>query len=114
MTGEITTIARMKSKTEKEGQVRLLQNIAHWRLRPNVQWSQLCTVYAVIMRDLENEVIGWSSDFSNYQHMLVHRPYAPNTTKNQTTSWFCKQYQNRKDALENPHTRLTGGPKKSG
>ena len=112
MAGEVSTIKRAKSKTEKEGRIRPLEKIMHWKLRHSVSWLQLRNVYAVILRDIENRMITWEGDFTAYQHLLTDRisfSASSNVNKNSketknTMVWFCKNYQKPEGcSKDSPH-----------
>ena len=113
--GEITTIARTTSRKEKAGRIRLLQNIAHWKLRPSVYWQQLRNVYALVLRDIENKVIDWTSDFNVYQHSLADKQNITSkanktySTVNNNNNWFCRQFQKQEGCpREPPHIQKIG------
>ena len=93
LAGEISTINRVCSQTERLGRLRLLQHVAHWKLRPNVTWPQLHNVYAIVLRDIENDAIGWSADFNNYQYALADKITSAIKSTKAGSNWFCKQYQ---------------------
>ena len=114
--GEITTISRTTSRNEKHGRIRLLQNISHWKLRNAVSWIQLRSVYALILRDIENEIITWHDDFNVYQHLLTDRPPV-NTVRPRENrpneTWFCRQFQRPEGcSKESPHNIKWGNKDK--
>ena len=111
--GEVHTILRTKSSTEKRGRIRLLSTIARWKLRTNAVWSQIRSAYAVILRDIENGVNDWLGDFYPYQYILSEKPVPPTNNVNNSgknvkrstnaeTYWFCKQYQRPEGCEERP------------
>ena len=73
--GELTTISNCEDQIEKEGQLELLQKISLWKLRANVAWSQVRSVYAHIIRKLENREINWFADWDRYERHMSHFAY---------------------------------------
>ena len=111
LAGEFSTINRTDSHREKEGRIRLLERITHWKLRQGVAWSQLRSTYVVILRDIENRIISWSADFNQYYHHVIERPIlmSSNTRIGKDKDQkpiirFCKNYQIVDGcAKESPH-----------
>ena len=111
LAGELTTIIGCENPDEKEGRIELLQRITLWRLRANVAWSQVRNVYAHVIRKVENQEIGWFTDWDRFERHIYDKivtnlkaekaKRASNTGK---TVLFCKAYQCQEGCpKESPH-----------
>ena len=116
--GELTTIINSEDPAEQIGRTELLQHVALWKLRSNVTWQQIRSTYEHVIRRIENQEIGWDTDWERYEKHIydkvptkVEKSRAiSKTANNGDIVWFCKSYQRPDGCNRNsPHVAKVSG-----
>ena len=116
--GELTTISKCTDTDEIIGRTELLQRVALWKLRANVNWAQVRNAYAHIIRKIENMEISWRANWDQFErHIydkitnLSDKPKTEKAKKTQgsDTIFFCKQFQKLEGCnRDSPHNAKVG------
>ena len=120
MAGELATIISTNDPVERLERTNLLQHVALWKLRANATWSQVRSTYAHVIRKIENQEIGWDTEWERYERHIYDRMSPANrsdrsnkstrSTQSKETVWYCKPFQ-RMDGCnrEAPHSAKVFG-----